>query len=81
MVRPSCRFGGLLLTYWAETVLLSPKEKDFPSSQEGICHFPEWSIRYTVFRIEGNRLDLELEKLHNCGRYDTVASYSFLLSI
>jgi len=38
MVRPSRRFGDLLLTYWAETILVFPEGKNFPSSQEGIRH-------------------------------------------
>jgi hypothetical protein len=38
MVRPSRRFGYLLLTYWTEAILLFPEEKDFPSSQERIRH-------------------------------------------
>jgi hypothetical protein len=38
MVRPSRRFGDLLLTYWAEAILLFPEEKEFPSPQERVCH-------------------------------------------
>ena len=38
MVRPSRRFGDLLLTYWAEAILLFPEEKEFPFPQERVCH-------------------------------------------
>jgi hypothetical protein len=42
---------------------------------------PEKPIQCIVLRIEGNRLDLVSKKRHNCGRFDTVASKSFLLVI
>jgi len=32
------------------------------------------SVQYIVLHNEDKRLDLELMKLHNCGRYDTVGS-------
>ena len=38
MDNPSRPIGDLLVTDRAETVLLPPEEKNFPSSQEGICH-------------------------------------------
>src|SRR5215467_4317506 len=36
---PSCCVGDLLLTHWAESILLFPEKEDFSSAYQGVCHF------------------------------------------
>src|SRR6266571_6795980 len=39
MAVPARHLRNLLVTYWAEAVLLFPEEQEFPPSQQGVSHF------------------------------------------
>ena len=84
MDHPSRPIGDLVVTDRAETILLPPEEKKFPSSQEGICHldskaFLEVHAPCGVIRIGfcsdfGVSLDW-----HKCCTKEPAALYAALL--
>jgi len=49
-------------------------DREFVPGEVGVPQAAVSSVQCIVLRTEGNRLDLVLKKLHNCGRYDTVES-------